>query len=130
MFSFGKPSEPPPPPPIDDFLNRNSRQFVGGIMSAYLFGGLLIGLTIHSFPMFRAIALVTAAVISIALAGMTGFPAIQQHLEWQRRNGMQRITPTRMGSQRVLDGSIALTMAVPVLVFLGIVAVGLLIGMM
>ena len=125
-----QPTEPPPPPPIDAFLDQPTKQAGLYLLSAYGFGGLLLGLCIHSFPTFRPVALACAALIAIVLTAVTGYPALQENLAMQRQRGMKRLYPGSKGRPRMIDGSVWLAALTPTASFLLLLLTGFVIGML
>ena len=121
---------PPPPPPIDAFLDQPTRLSGLYILSAYSFGGMLIGLCIHSFPSFRPVALACGIVSALILTAVTGYPVLQENIASQRSRGMKRLYPGKTGRPRLVDGSVLLAGLTPAAAFLLLIATGFVIGML
>lgn len=99
-------------------------------MLAYGLGGTIIGLVIHSFPAFRAIASAVLVVVAIAIFGISAYPIVIELGENRRRTGVQRFSPGTTTYPRSIDVAIALKALAPVITLLFLVFVGVIIGVL
>lgn len=116
--------------PVDHFLDQPSKGEDYFSISACVFGGLLVGLTLHSIPLMRWAALLVTACVSLGLLMFSLIPLLRERGEFIDRQGggVGRIYPGKNGKPKLITEAVVLQAIAPPFAFLVVVAIGAFLG--